>query len=149
MFQNNNKDIAYLLRILQHIGKTNNLCAQFNNLEALYNHNEQTEFNAILTYLTQIGENAAKLSEKTKAIYNTIQWQKIKDFRNFIVQDYTGVNKEKVFETIKIEFPILKTYIENIIKEEVYLENFNYNIIKEAKENSFYKFVNFENIIEQ
>lgn len=147
MFQNKNKDVVYLLRILQHIGKINNLCKQFDSLEALYNHNEQTEFNAILAYTTQIGENASKLSSTIKSIYDVIQWQKIKDFRNFIVHDYIGINKNVVFDTINNELPILKTYVESIIKEEIYLNNFDLDFITSSRNNQFYKFVDFNKFI--
>ena len=141
------KNILYLLRILQHIGKVQYINAKFNSLDDLFESNEQTEFDAILIRLTQIVENASKLDQEIKIIYDSVQWQKIKDFRNLIVHEYTGINKQAVFDILKIDLITLKVYIEEIIINEINLENQYRTALQKLSTNAFYKFVDFNKIL--
>ena len=143
------KNILYLLRILQHIGKVQYINAKFNSLDDLFESNEQTEFDAILIHLTQIGENASKLDQEIKIIYDSVQWQKIKDFRNLIVHEYTGINKQAVFDILKIDLITLKVYIEEIIINEINLENIYRTALQKLSTNPFYKFVDFNKILDK
>ncbi|HQV78004.1 MAG TPA: DUF86 domain-containing protein [Chitinophagales bacterium] len=143
------KNILYLLRILQHIGKVQYINAKFNSLDDLFESNEQTEFDAILIHLTQIVENASKLDQEIKIIYDSVQWQKIKDFRNLIVLEYTGINKQAVFDILKIDLITLKVYIEEIIINEINLENQYRTALQKLSTNAFYKFVDFNKILEK
>jgi len=143
------KNILYLLRILQHIGKVQYINAKFNSLDDLFESNEQTEFDAILIHLTQIVENASKLDQEIKIIYDSVQWQKIKDFRNLIVHEYTGINKQAVFDILKIDLITLKVYIEEIIINEINLENQYRTALQKLSTNAFYKFVDFNKILEK
>ncbi len=143
------KNILYLLRILQHIGKVQYINAKFNSLDDLFESNEQTEFDAILIRLTQIVENASKLDQEIKIIYDSVQWQKIKDFRNLIVLEYTGINKQAVFDILKIDLITLKVYIEEIIINEINLENQYRTALQKLSTNAFYKFVDFNKILEK
>jgi len=143
------KNILYLLRILQHIGKVQYINAKFNSLDDLFESNEQTEFDAILIRLTQIVENASKLDQEIKIIYDSVQWQKIKDFRNLIVHEYTGINKQAVFDILKIDLITLKVYIEEIIINEINLENQYRTALQKLSTNAFYKFVDFNKILEK
>ena len=143
------KNILYLLRILRHIGKVQYINAKFNSLDDLFESNEQTEFDAILIRLTQIVENASKLDQEIKIIYDSVQWQKIKDFRNLIVHEYTGINKQAVFDILKIDLITLKVYIEEIIINEINLENQYRTALQKLSTNAFYKFVDFNKILEK
>ena len=143
------KNSLYLLRILQHIGKVQYINAKFNSLDDLFESNEQTEFDAILIRLTQIVENASKLDQEIKIIYDSVQWQKIKDFRNLIVLEYTGINKQAVFDILKIDLITLKVYIEEIIINEINLENQYRTALQKLSTNAFYKFVDFNKILEK
>ena len=54
-----------------------------------------------------IGEAASRIPESYKTIYPHIEWRIIKDFRNFIIHDYFGINNAIVWETIQLRLPDL------------------------------------------
>jgi uncharacterized protein with HEPN domain len=54
-----------------------------------------------------IGEAASRIPESFKVIHSHIEWRIIKDFRNFIIHEYFGINNEIVWETIKQQLPEL------------------------------------------
>jgi len=49
-----------------------------------------------------IGEAAARVPADFKIDYPQIEWRILKDFRNFIIHDYFGINNEIVWETIQL-----------------------------------------------
>ena len=61
-----------------------------------------------------IGEMIEKLSEDFKDNHPTIEWQKIKGFRNIVAHDYFGIDAEEVWQIIKNKIPELKEDISRI-----------------------------------
>ncbi len=57
-------------------------------------------FDAVLLNFVIIGESVRRLSEQINEENPEIPWIQIKDFRNFVVHDYFGVDAEEVWQII-------------------------------------------------
>lgn len=62
-----------------------------------------------------IGEMVNKLSERFRKDYSSINWSKVKDFRNIIAHNYFGIDAEEVWQIIKNDLPKLKDDINRIL----------------------------------
>ena len=136
-----------MLNILEYIGKIAKYTEETNDAEELFELNDQMNLNATLTLLTNIGENASKITEKLKQEYSHIEWHHIKNFRNRIVHNYAGIDLAIVYEVITNNLKILKPDLEKIIKEQANLKIFDFEEIKMCKESNFYKHIDFEKIM--
>jgi uncharacterized protein with HEPN domain len=54
-----------------------------------------------------IGEAASRVPATFKAEHPSIEWRIIKDFRNFIIHEYFGIDDQIVWETISRKRPSL------------------------------------------
>ena len=54
-----------------------------------------------------IGEAASRVPEDYKIQHPQIDWRIIKDFRNFIIHEYFGIDNQIVWDTIQIRLPEL------------------------------------------
>ena len=54
-----------------------------------------------------IGEAASRIPITYKEKNPHIEWRIIKDFRNFIIHDYFGINQQIVWDTIQLRLPQL------------------------------------------
>ncbi|SEO06297.1 Uncharacterized conserved protein, contains HEPN domain [bacterium A37T11] len=61
-----------------------------------------------------IGEAAARISTDFKNKYPEIEWRILKDFRNFIIHDYFGINHDIVWDTIQLRLPDLLKDIQSL-----------------------------------
>jgi uncharacterized protein with HEPN domain len=100
-------DLLYLLRMLECCGKISIYAGSFDNAESFYSYKDQIAFNACLSQLTQLGEQAKKLSNELTENHSHIEWHQIKGFRNRVVHEYARVNMELVFETVSKSLPLL------------------------------------------
>ena len=64
-----------------------------------------------------IGEAASRISQEYKDLHPHIEWRIIKDFRNFIIHDYFGINNQIVWDTIQFRLPDLLTSISKLWDE--------------------------------
>ena len=62
-----------------------------------------------------IGEAASRIPDDFKKLYPTIEWRIIKDFRNFIIHEYFGINNQIVWDTIQFRLPDLLQEISGLI----------------------------------
>ena len=147
MSPNKKNDLLYLMNILEYIGKIWKYTEETKDVEELYELNEQLNLNASLTLLANIGENVSKISDTLKQEYPDIAWQQIKDFRNRIVHDYTGIDLVIVFEIITKDLKLLKPKFESIIRKNIENKIFDIEEIKISKESKYYKNIDFEEII--
>lgn len=147
MSPNKKNDLLYLMNILEYIGKVWKYTEGTKDAEELYELNEQLNLNASLTLLANIGENVSKISDTLKQEYPDIEWQQIKDFRNRIVHDYTGIDLVIVFEIITKDLKTLKPKFENIIRKNIENKVFDIEELKISKESKYYKNIDFEEII--
>jgi len=63
-----------------------------------------------------IGETASRISEDYKLSHPEIEWRILKDFGNFIIHEYFGINNEIVWDTIQIRLPGLLNSFDNLLK---------------------------------
>jgi uncharacterized protein with HEPN domain len=147
MLPNEKNDLMYLLNILEYIGKIWKYTEETKNAEELFELNDQMNFNASLTLLSNIGENVSKVTESLKQEYPNIEWQQIKDFRNRIVHDYVGIDLAIVYEIISVDLLALKSEIEKIVNSKLKKNIYDIEEIKAAKESKYYKYIDFENIL--
>ena len=117
--QNANKDLLYLLRVLEAIGKILLYSKEYKKTEDFFFANNQKDYNASLLLMIQIGEQSNKVSKETKKKFPKIKWQIIKGFRNRVVHEYVNIDSLIVFSIIKNDFPELILQISNCIKEQI------------------------------
>ncbi|OAQ40758.1 hypothetical protein A5893_07415 [Pedobacter psychrophilus] len=63
-----------------------------------------------------IGEASSRIPEDFKNLNQNIEWRILKDFRNFIIHEYFGVNNQILWDTIKFRLPDLYQNILELIK---------------------------------
>ncbi len=54
-----------------------------------------------------IGEAVSRISETYRNAHPNIEWRILKDFRNFIIHDYFGIDNQIVWDTIAYKLPDL------------------------------------------
>lgn len=61
-----------------------------------------------------IGEAVSRIPQSFKGQHPQIEWRIIKDFRNFIIHDYFGINYQILWDTIQFRLPELLTRINGL-----------------------------------
>jgi uncharacterized protein with HEPN domain len=145
--QHANKDLLYLLRILEAIGKIILYSKEYNTADGFIFSNDQRDYNASLLLMMHIGEQASKISVDTKDKFPEIEWQHIKGFRNRVTHEYINIDKLIVFSIIKTELPRLQHQISNCIKQQLQNGIFNKEEIEISCNSVFYLHINFSKII--
>jgi uncharacterized protein with HEPN domain len=69
--------------------------------------NSAMVFDATLMNFVLIGELVDRLSDDLKQRNRTIDWQRIKGFRNLVAHDYFGIDAEEVWQIIHNDIPKL------------------------------------------
>lgn len=64
-----------------------------------------------------IGEAANFLSDELKIKYDEIEWRRITQFRNFLVNEYFGVDYKIIWDILENKIPLLDKTILQIINE--------------------------------
>ncbi len=136
-------DLLFLLRILESSEKIILYTDEFKKAMEFFEHNDQMIFNACLNLLTQIGEQANKLSITLVDKHKGPDWIKIKGMRNRIVHDYTGIDIDIVFETVKKYIPALKAQIIPVIRTELLAGNFDKEELSIAQTSPYLRHVDF------
>ncbi len=62
-----------------------------------------------------IGEAASRIPDDFKKVHPSVEWRIIKDFRNFIIHEYFGINNQIVWDTIQFRLPDLMKEISDLI----------------------------------
>jgi uncharacterized protein with HEPN domain len=78
-------------------------------------NNDYRNFDATMMNFVVIGEMVDKLSDNFKRDHTSIEWIKIKGFRNIVAHDYFGIDAEEVWQIIKDKIPRLKSEIQKLI----------------------------------
>ena len=73
--------------------------------------NDRKTYSATLREFMVIGEAISKIIDLLEEKKPEYPWRMIKDFRNFIIHEYFGVNPQIIFDAVKLELPELKTLI--------------------------------------
>jgi uncharacterized protein with HEPN domain len=80
-----------------------------------FKEDEKTQY-ALIHAIEIIGEASKKVSDEIKSNYSFVPWREISGMRDKLIHDYFGVNEEVVWKTATEDLPVLKKYIEEIIK---------------------------------
>lgn len=75
---------------------------------------DRKTYSATLREFIVIGEAIANIPDEIKAAVPTIEWRLIKDFRNFIVHEYFGVDARIVWDAVRQELPLLKIEVNRL-----------------------------------
>ena len=73
---------------------------------------------AIKMNIFQIGETVNNLSDECKENSGDIPWHQIYGMRNVIAHGYEKVNDERIWDTVKIDIPELKSKIKDMLENE-------------------------------
>ena len=79
--------------------------------------NDRKTYSATLREFIVIGEAISKIDDSFKTNYPDIDWKIIKDFRNFIVHEYFGVDPKIVWDAVQFEIDELDKNISTIKNE--------------------------------
>lgn len=71
---------------------------------------------AVVRNFEIIGEAANRLPEELKDENNTIDWFRIRGFRNRVVHQYFGIDHEIIWKLKEIYLKVLVSEIENILR---------------------------------
>ncbi len=110
------KNILYLLTILECIEKVNLYTEPFENKDALFEAQEQANYNAVCHLLLAIGEESKKIEEILKDEIGFIAWEEIGGLRNRLAHDYRGIDPIVVFHVAKNELAPLKQACISMLK---------------------------------
>ena len=89
-------------------------------VEFLITSNNVMVFNACVMRLQVIGERVGRLMKDSPELLEThseIPWLAIYDMRNIISHEYSNVDGDVVFSTIKDDLPPLRIVIEQMLNE--------------------------------
>jgi len=73
--------------------------------------NDRKTYSATLREFMVIGEAISKIIDLLETKKPEYPWRMIKDFRNFIIHEYFGVNPQIIFDAVKLELPALKVLV--------------------------------------
>ena len=110
------KDRANIAAILDAIHKTSDYV--FGIADATEYYRSDMAFDATLMNFIVIGESADRISGDLKVKHPTVDWQKIKDFRNLVAHDYLGIDAEELWQIIHKDLPQLQSQLEVIAGEQ-------------------------------
>jgi uncharacterized protein with HEPN domain len=71
---------------------------------------------AVIRRFEIIGEASTKISEDIKNKNPQVQWRLMKGMRNKLIHEYFGVSAITIYSTIKLDLPVLKEQLENLVK---------------------------------
>ena len=79
-------------------------------------HDRKT-YSAVIREFEIIGEAIGKLPESVKQQSPEVPWQDVKDFRNFLVHEYFGIDLEIVWQVVNFELPVLLNAVKDIYRK--------------------------------
>ena len=59
----------------------------------------------------------SRIPDDFKTLHPNVEWRIIKDFRNFIIHEYFGINNQMVWDTIQYRLPDLLEEISILISD--------------------------------
>ena len=70
---------------------------------------------AVIRRFEIIGEAASKISDLFKNESPQVPWRLMKEMRNKLIHEYFGVSAATIYSTIKIDLPVLKEQLADLI----------------------------------
>jgi uncharacterized protein with HEPN domain len=114
MFNISHRDFSCLLNMLDSVKKIQSYSGKFDNADDFLS--DSLSFDASMMNFIVIGEMVEKLS--TDFLDNnptSIDWYKIKGFRNIIAHNYFGIDAEEVWQIIHTSLDELGKELEKIL----------------------------------
>jgi uncharacterized protein with HEPN domain len=109
-----NEDLAYIEHILDCIAKIE---AYTENLDIEDFVKNNLVIDATIRNFEVIGEATKMISENLKQSYFEIPWKEMTGMRDKLIHDYLGVDVDVIWETIQDDIPLLKEFLNKIIRE--------------------------------
>ncbi len=106
------KDKLNILSMLEASDKIFEYTKCYSNGDEFYN--SQRDFDAAMMNFIVLGEMVTRLSEPFTEKFNSIDWYKIRGFRNIVAHNYFGIDAEEVWEIIKLHLPKLRSNLTEI-----------------------------------
>ncbi|MBI5228311.1 DUF86 domain-containing protein [Candidatus Micrarchaeota archaeon] len=106
---------VYLEDMIECIGK---IQGYTENLSESAFYKNPMAVDAVIRNLEIIGEAAKKISQEIKTKYPQVEWRKIAGLRDILIHEYSGINKEIIWDIVKNKIPKLKVSIEKIMENE-------------------------------
>jgi len=125
------EDPAYLHHMLDAIIHIENFSQGITSASDLKDH--PLERAGIERMLTIIGEAAKNVSSQLRKEFPDIPWKATAGMRDKIMHHYFGVDYEAVFETIRVDLPVLKEGIGSILSDTEYLKTAKKKSTKKRK----------------
>jgi uncharacterized protein with HEPN domain len=111
------KNVLYLLTILDAIEKINIFAMCYSDPKTLFNAEDQMPYNGICHLLLAIGEESKKIEIILKETQSFISWDEIGGLRNRIAHDYRGIDKDIVFQIVAHELDTLGKACEKLLQQ--------------------------------
>ena len=73
---------------------------------------------AVIRNLEIVGEAAKHVPDRVARRHPEVPWEDLRIFRNFLVHDYFGVDRDVVWETVTRDLPDLEPRIRRVFQEE-------------------------------
>ena len=78
---------------------------------------DRMRIDAVIRNLEVIGEAVKQVPDSVREKYPSVAWRKIAGLRDILIHKYFDVNLEIVWGVVQSNIPILKTEIQQILKE--------------------------------
>jgi uncharacterized protein with HEPN domain len=108
-------DIASLLDIREAIERAVSFAAELNYDQFL---SDEKAMWAVYSQIIVIGEATNRISQEFQQQHSEVPWRKIISMRHHLVHGYDEIRWERVWETVTVDLPLLKTAIEPLIPKE-------------------------------
>ena len=108
-------DRKYRLYLLDILDSGNAILDYIKNVSFEEFSQDRKTYSAVIRELEIIGEAVGKLPEDMKRYHQYVEWQNIKDFRNFLTHEYFGVDLEIVWNVIIYDLPDLLHAVQDLL----------------------------------
>ncbi|MCP5051230.1 MAG: DUF86 domain-containing protein [bacterium] len=133
------KNLIYVLTILESIEKIKIYTHGFNNPDDFLWANQQLNFNGTVNLLIAIGEESKKIAKGLKEEFPSVEWKAIAGIRDKMSHDYRGIDPNIVWNVTQKELDNLKKALTQM------LENIDYNKdnLEKALKTKYYSHLNY------
>ena len=133
------KNLIYLLTILEAIEKIKIYSSDFENADDFLWSNQQLNFNGTVNLLIAIGEESKKIDIKLKEEFPDTKWKDIAGIRDKVSHDYRGIDPNIVWNVIQNELDNLKKTMIQMLEK----INYDKKTLAEALKTKYYNHLSY------